>query len=141
MKRMTTSEVDCNLLKAKGEVSPNEGSKLFNFDRLYDHCLKKINKGINVYEKDVGKSKDRKYYELKIESTLLSRELKTMRKTIAKRKEDESTLGVVGNFIDLSQGGKSSQRGSVSRAAGCCYKKKLGKITKCMMEGNNPFRE
>ncbi len=51
---------------AQGErsrlFSQCEGNKLFNFDRLYEHCLKKINKNINVYEKDLGKSKDRKYY-------------------------------------------------------------------------------
>jgi len=42
---------------------------------MYDYCLKKLNRDINRYEKNVDKLKDKKYYELKFESGIISKEL------------------------------------------------------------------
>ena len=41
-------------------------TNLFHFDRLYEHCLRKINRCINSYERDISRSKDKKYYEMKL---------------------------------------------------------------------------
>lgn len=45
---------------------------LFKFDKLSDFCLKNINKSLKTYEKDLSRTKDKKYYQLKIENTILS---------------------------------------------------------------------
>jgi hypothetical protein len=52
---------------------------LFRFDKFYEHCVKNINKCINIYEKDVSKEKDKKYFELKVEGGILAKELMNMR--------------------------------------------------------------
>jgi hypothetical protein len=55
---------------------------------MYDHCLKKLNKDIVRYEKNTSKEKDQKYFELKFESSMLSKELIEMRKNILKKIEE-----------------------------------------------------
>lgn len=57
---------------------------------MYEFCLKNINKCINIYEKDLTKEKDTRYYELKQEGNILTQELGQIRNGIAKEKKDES---------------------------------------------------
>jgi hypothetical protein len=55
---------------------------------MYDHCLKKLKKDIVRYEKNLAKDKDQKYFELKFESSVLTKELIEIRKNIMKKIEE-----------------------------------------------------
>jgi hypothetical protein len=68
-----------SFMKSMTSVDRSPEKTLFKFDKLYDYCLKNIHKCINLYEKDLSKEKDGKYYELKAEGEILSKELKLMR--------------------------------------------------------------
>jgi hypothetical protein len=112
---------------------------LFKFDRLYDHCLKKLKKCINIYEKDLNKSKDRQYFELKIESNILSKQFKAMRNSLVKKKEDnediaQPSMGIIGKNIDV----KYIEKNNLSRGLTVNSKKKIGRIHK-IIEEKNPF--
>jgi len=39
-----------------------DSAKMFNFDKLYDYCLRKINREISRYERRTDGFKDKKYY-------------------------------------------------------------------------------
>jgi len=57
---------------------------------MYEFCLKNINKCINIYEKDLTKEKDTRYYELKQEGSILTQELRQIRNGIARERKDKS---------------------------------------------------
>lgn len=71
---------------------------MLRWDKMYEFCLKNINKCINIYENDLTKERDAKYYELKQEGNILAKELREIKNGIARERRDESEgcLGVVG---------------------------------------------
>jgi len=102
MKKMTVETKSPILVRGHSRPDIQSPSKLFNFDRLYEHCLKKLNKNLYYYEKDVCRPKDKKYYELKEESRILTSELKSMRRNMLKKKDSkEGNLGVIGSYIEV----------------------------------------
>jgi hypothetical protein len=115
-----------------------ESASLFKFDRLYDYCLKKINKCINVYEKDLTRSRDKKYYQLKIEGSILSKELSQIRSSLVKRKEGQEghqMMGVIGSLMEIGKGeakGEGKGQSTSQRASNSAFKRKVAKITKEM---------
>lgn len=137
MKKMTPE-----LEPTPTQLVSTESASLFKFDRLYDYCLKKINKCINVYEKDLTRSRDKKYYQLKIEGSILSKELSQIRSSLVKRKEgqdgQQQMMGVIGSLMEIGKGESKGEnrdgkgQPTSQRASNSAYKRKVAKITKEM---------
>jgi hypothetical protein len=50
----------------KPPAKDQDSAKLFNFDKMYDYCMRKINRDIKRYERNSHKAKDKKYHELRL---------------------------------------------------------------------------
>ena len=46
----------------KPPAKDQDSTRLFNFDKMYDYCLRKLNQDIKRYERNVHKPKDKKYH-------------------------------------------------------------------------------
>lgn len=77
-----------NFLK---RMIPQEGQSraplnIFTFDRLYHHCISKINKGANKYDNNNRREKDKTYRRLRLEGDLLSKKVTVMRNELLRVK-------------------------------------------------------
>ena len=109
---------------------------LFKFDKFYDHCLRNINKCLNHFDKDPSKHRSKKYFELKVEGGLLSKELMGIRHGILQRRDrqkEEGGFGIVGSNIDV----KSAEKTQSLRHNEPLFRKKA-KLSR-RDEFSNPF--
>lgn len=87
MKRVERKIIFMRKMAEKNGNSYAERS-LFRCDKMYEFCLKNINKCINIYENNLTKEKDARYYELKQEGSILAKELRQIRNGIARERRD-----------------------------------------------------
>lgn len=123
------------------EEEPGHKEALFKFDKFYEHCLRNINKCLNHYEKDPNKHRSKKYFELKIEGGILSKELLQIRHSLLQKRDredktrEEDGFGIVGSNIDV----KNIEKTHLMRNNEQIFRKKAKLSRRAEQEFSNPF--